>query len=216
MNRRDFLRTAGGTAGGTTALAASGSASAAEGGDDGGGGGGSPDYGGYLSGANNYGGTTEDLRGQDEVTIEVGAGSTGLAFDPAAVWIDPGTKIVWEWTGEGGGHNVVGDNVDFSSGSPVAEGGTTYERTFESSQIVKYFCSPHQTSGMLAAVAVGDDIPTVQPSAGPGKPTLKDAGVNIQEHFVGVGVMLAMSITMVFTFFVLKYGESPNTKGGSN
>jgi halocyanin-like protein len=216
MNRRDFLRTAGGTAGGTAALTASGSASAAEDGGEDGGGGGSPDYGGYLNSANNYDGNTVDARGQDEVTIEVGAGSDGLAFGPAAVWVDVGTSIIWEWTGEGGAHNVISDNSDVDSGGPVSDAGTTYEVNPEESQIIEYYCSPHQSQGMLGAVAVGDDIPIAQPSEGPGEPELHDAGVDIQEHFVGVAVILAMCITSVFTFFVLKYGESPNTKGGSN
>jgi halocyanin-like protein len=215
MNRRDFLRTAGGTAGTAAAVAASGSATAASEGGGGGGGGAKPDVGGYLQGANNYDGEIVDARGQDEVTIDVGAGD-GLSFGPAAVWVDVGTTIVWEWTGNGGAHNVISDNVSaVDSGSPVGDTGTTYEFTPESSQIIEYYCSPHESSGMLGAVAVGEDVPMVQPNQGPGTPTLHEAGVDIQEHFVGVAVMLAMSITTIFTFFTLKYGESSHTKGGN-
>ena len=219
MNRRDFLRTAGGTAGGTTALAASGSASATEDGGGGGGGGSAfPDWGGYLSSANNYGGTgsVADMRGESEVTISVGAGENGLAFDPAAVWIDAGTTVTWEWTGNGGNHNVVSDESDIDSGAAVGEEGATYEQTFEESAIHKYYCSPHQTSGMLGALAVGEDIPTVQPQQGGGEVSLHEMGVPIQAHWVGIATILAIGISFVFTFFMLKYGESAHTKGGNN
>jgi halocyanin-like protein len=215
MNRREFLRTAGGAAGGTAALAASGSATAAEEGG-GGGGGEQPDYGGYLDGANGYGGSTTDLRGQGEVTIEVGAGSDGYAFNPAAVWVDPGTTIVWEWTGEGGQHNVVGNNVDFTSGDPIDEEGYTYEETFEESQIVEYYCSPHENLGMLGAIAVGDDIETVSVGGGGGEQDPEHMGVPFQAHFVGLATLLMLAVSFVFTFFFLKYGESAHTKGGNN
>ncbi|PSP92060.1 halocyanin domain-containing protein, partial [Halobacteriales archaeon QS_4_66_20] len=48
----------------------------------------------YLSDANNYEGSVEDLTGEDSVTVEVGAGS-GLAFGPAAIQVDPGTTVTW-------------------------------------------------------------------------------------------------------------------------
>ncbi|MCU4718347.1 halocyanin domain-containing protein [Halapricum hydrolyticum] len=208
MHRRDFLRTAGGAAGGAGALAASGSATAqaAE----------QPDYGGYLSGANGFDGSTVDLRGQDAVTIAVGAGSSGYTFDPAAVWVDPGTTIVWEWTGEGGAHNVVGENTDFTSGDTIDQEGYTYERTFEESGIVTYYCNPHQDLGMLGAIAVGDDVPTVEVEAGGGAQSPEEMGVPFQPHFVGIATLLMLGMTFVYTFFFLKYGESAHTSGGRN
>jgi len=213
MNRRDFLRTGGGAAGGSAAIAASGSASAAE--EGGGGGAVRPDFGNWLSSANNYDGSVEDLRGESAVTVDVGAGS-GFAFGPPAIWVDTGTSVTWEWTGEGGAHNVVGESNDIDSGSTVAEEGSTHEYTFEEGGIFNYFCSPHRGQGMLGAVAVGEDVPTVQPSQGGGEQDLHDMGVPIQAHFVGIGTMLAIGVSFVFTFFMLKYGESAHTKGGSN
>jgi halocyanin-like protein len=211
MNRREFLRTAGGAAGGAAAVSAGANpAAAAEGG--GGGGGSKPDFGGYLDGANNYDGSVSDQTGNSEVTVDVGAGD-GLAFGPAAVHVDNGATVVWEWTGEGGAHNVVSEDEVFNSGSPVGSG--TFEHTFEEDGIYPYFCSPHKGSGMLGAVVVGEEFPTI--SADASTPLdVQHMGSNIQEHFVGVTVILAMSITMVFTFFLLKYGESANTEGGNN
>ena len=127
-----FLKTAGGAAGGAAALnAGAGSVTAAseegEDGGDGGGGGGKPDFGGHLDGANNFDGSVTDATGQDEVTVDVGAGD-GLAFGPAAVHVDNGATVVWEWTGEGGAHNVVANDETFNSGSATSSG--TFEYTF--------------------------------------------------------------------------------------
>ncbi|MFB6143438.1 MAG: halocyanin domain-containing protein [Halorientalis sp.] len=215
MHRRDFIRTAGATAGSTAAIAAgAGTAAAAEEGGSGGGGG-TPDLGGYLDGANNYDGTVVDKTGQDEVTIQVGAGN-GLAFGPAAVHVDAGATVVWEWTGEGGAHNVVGENRDFRSGPPVGEAGHTYSRTFEQDGIVKYYCQPHRALGMLGVVVVGTDYPTVAPQTGPTPLNPEHMGIPFQAHFVGLATMLMMVVSLVFTFFLLKYGESPHTKGGND
>jgi halocyanin-like protein len=203
-SRRRFLRTAAGTA---TAAAATGTAAAASedgggGGGGGGAGGGTPDVGGYLQGANNYSGDVEDLRGQDEVTIQVGAGD-GLAFGPAAVWVDPGTTIVWEWTGNGGAHNVISDNVSaVDSGSPVGEAGTTYEFTPEESQIIEYYCSPHESSGMLGAVAVGSDIPMNQPSSGSSGPPLVPDNAKV----LGIASSFAMASTLGLAYLFIRYG----------
>jgi halocyanin-like protein len=137
------------------------------GGDDGGngGGGGDVDVEGeysdvhsYLSdnSANNYDGSGVDMTGESSVTIEVGAGSSGLAFGPAAVLVDAGTEITWEWTGQGGGHNVhlmQGPVEEFSS-ETVSEEGHTYSQTLDSAGNYLYQCDPHSANGMHGAVIV--------------------------------------------------------------
>jgi halocyanin-like protein len=71
------------------------------------------------------------------------------------VMVNPGTEVVWEWTGEGGGHNVVSDgDGPLDSGDPVSEAGTTYSHTFESEGMFKYVCVPHEALGMKGAVVV--------------------------------------------------------------
>jgi halocyanin-like protein len=216
MNRRTFLKTAGGAAGGAAALStgaapASAASETTEGGG-GGGGGGKPDLGGYLDGANNFSGSVTDMTGQDEVTVDVGAAG-GLAYGPAAVHVDNGATVTWEWTGEGGSHNVVNEAGEFDSGSTKASG--TYEYTFESDGIYKYFCTPHKGSGMKGVIVVGTDYPTKAAGAStPLEPS--NMGSNIREHYVGFAVVLAISISLVFTFFLLKYGESAHTSGGNN
>ncbi|MUW14433.1 halocyanin domain-containing protein, partial [Halorubrum sp. CBA1125] len=87
----------------------------------------------------------------------VGAGDVGFAFDPAAIRVDAGTTVVWEWTGEGGAHNVVsaeGSNSQFDSGQQVEEQGHTFEQTFDSAGIELYYCTPHRANGMLGAIEV--------------------------------------------------------------
>lgn len=109
-------------------------------------------YGGYLATANNFE-EVADRTGNDEVRVKVGAGEEALAFGPAAVEVSPGTKIVWEWTGKGGRHNVVEENGAFESPLYV-EVGQTFSQTFEEPGVVKYLCSPHETQGMLGVIDV--------------------------------------------------------------
>ncbi|MFC7041896.1 halocyanin domain-containing protein [Halonotius sp. GCM10025705] len=102
-------------------------------------------YGGWFDETDTYNGTV-DGTGQETVTISVGAGESGLTFEPAAIAIDPGTTVVWEWTGEGGGHNVVAENGSFES-QTVSEAGHTFEHTFgdeTDGELFKYVCVPHQ------------------------------------------------------------------------
>ena len=53
-----------------------------------------------------------------------------LAFSPAAIQVDSGTTVTWEWTGEGGAHNVVHEDGEFES-DLQEEDGATFEHTFE-------------------------------------------------------------------------------------
>ena len=111
----------------------------------------------YLSEARMYEGTIVDFTGQDEVTVEVGAGDVGFAFSPAAIRIDSSTTVVWEWTGNGGAHNVAsveGSESDFDSGDSVSEEGHTFEQSFDNTGIQLYQCTPHQANGMLGAIEV--------------------------------------------------------------
>jgi len=114
----------------------------------------------HLSDANNYEGSLEDMTGESEVTIDVGAGSNGLAFDPAAIRVSSSTTVTWEWTGEGGGHNVAsveGSESDFSSGDRVDEEGHTYEQSFDSTGNQLYVCEPHMAQGMKGAIEVVEE-----------------------------------------------------------
>lgn len=200
VTRRSFLR-AGGAAAGTAAVAGQ-AAAQEEGGEEAEV---EPTFDGYISGVD---GGYEDQRGEDEVTVEVGASGNGgnFAFSPAGVWVDPGTTVLFEWTGEGGGHNVVSEDDDFGldSGSPVSDEGVNYEFTFEEGGLAKYFCSPHKSSGMLGAVAVGEDVETRE--LGGGGSILPDS-----MKLLGVAGTAAMASTLGLGYVFIKYGGAGRT-----
>ncbi|TQQ79790.1 halocyanin domain-containing protein [Halonotius terrestris] len=126
-------------------------------------------YDGWFADTSNYNGTV-DRRGQDSVTVSVGAGDTGILFDPPAIVVDPGTTVVWEWTGEGGAHNVSEENGVFES-ETIGEAGHTFEHTFgedTDGEIFRYVCTPHQALGMVGAVAVGDAVEATAGGGGGG------------------------------------------------
>jgi halocyanin-like protein len=151
VSRRSLIRAGTGVVGIGTAAAAASPASAQS--DD-------PDFGGWFDKTDNYDGVVDET-GADEVTVEVGAsGNKGnLAFAPPAIRVDPGTTVVWEWTGEGGAHNVVAPDGAFDSGDPVLEAGTTFEQAFDSGGEFRYICEPHEAQGMVGVVLVGDASP---------------------------------------------------------
>lgn len=108
----------------------------------------------WLADAPNYDGDIADERENDEVRVTVGVGN-GFAFDPPAVRVDPGTIVVWEWSGEGGGHNVAAEEGAFES-DLHSEAGASFEHTFEEPGTFRYACTPHISMGMKGAVVVGD------------------------------------------------------------
>ncbi|MFC7166493.1 halocyanin domain-containing protein [Halospeciosus flavus] len=114
-----------------------------------------PDYGGWFDGVENDEGT-RDYTGQGEVTVEVGvpAGDgTDFAFGPPAIAVSPVTTVRWEWTGEGGSHDVVA--ADGSFRSPWHhEAGATFSHQFEETGLVRYYCEAHRELGMRGAVYV--------------------------------------------------------------
>jgi len=178
-----------------------------DGGGDGGdgGGGGQPDFGGYLGDTDNFGGSVQDARGQDEVTVEVGTEGNGgnLAFDPPAVHVDNGATVVWEWTGEGGSHNVVSEDGAFES-DLVGDEGFTFEHTFEEDGIFNYFCQPHKSVGMKGSVVVGEDFPTVGGEEGGEGPSALPSSAKT----LSVATMFVLVATLGLAYLFIKFGGS--------
>jgi|AntDeeMinimDraft_5_1070356.scaffolds.fasta_scaffold00104_4 halocyanin-like protein len=113
-----------------------------------------PGFDGYLDNADNYDGLVDET-GSGNVTVEVGTEANGgnFGFGPAAVRVDPGTTVTWEWVA--GSHNVEAEDGSFES-ELTDETGFTFEQTFEDEGVVKYFCMPHKSMGMKGVVVVGD------------------------------------------------------------
>jgi len=197
VSRRAFMRTAGGAAaaaGAATATAGTAAAQEVE-----------PDW---PSAAEGNVGSYTDARGQDSVTVSVGAGDQGLAFDPTLVWVDEGTTIVWEWTGNGGAHNVQtvedGGPAALDSGEAVGEEGYTYEYETggEDAGITHYHCVPHTATGMHGGIAVGEDIATVDVGGGSSDAVfVPDAA-----RALGIATFIAMVSTLGLAFVFMKYG----------
>ncbi|MFC7068732.1 halocyanin domain-containing protein [Halobaculum lipolyticum] len=124
------------------------------------------DFGGWFDGVANYDGVV-DRTGQSEVTVEVGVenGDGPYGFGPAAIRVDPGTTVTWEWNGQGGSHNVVAEDGSFES-ELVAEAGHTFSHTFESEGQFTYYCQPHEALGMKGAVVVGGGSSVSEPDFG--------------------------------------------------
>jgi len=107
----------------------------------------------YLSDAQNFDGDVADYTDTSEVTVENGAGARGMAFDPAAIAVSPGTTVTWAWTGRGGDHDVVAVNEFFES--ELVESSTkTFSQTFEDAGETLYNCSEHEDKGMKGVVVV--------------------------------------------------------------
>ena len=192
-------------AGGNESEAGGGSGNETDGGD-GGGAKEVPVFGSYVSSANLYSEEdTLDARGQDEVSVAVGA-DDGYAFDPATIWVSPGTTIVWEWTGQGNAHNVKANEglAGFDSGSAEEGEDVTYEYevTEEDAGITTYYCAPHESQGMKGGVAVGDDVETTTIETGGGPSiTIPDEALALT-----VATFFAMTTTLGLGYFFMKYG----------
>jgi halocyanin-like protein len=213
VSRRGFLRTA---AGATAASAAAGTATAQESteGGDGGGGGGPPDFGGFLDQVGNFDGSVADATGQDSATVEVGVQANGGAFGfgPAAIHVDNGATVQFEWTGNGGGHNVVSDGEGpLDSGSAVSSAGVNYEHTFEEDGIYPYVCVPHEGLGMKGAVVVGTDYPTQSSGGGGGGGSSGPPEVPNSAKTLGVATSFVMVATLGLAYFFIRYGGDYET-----
>ena len=97
----------------------------------------------------------EDRTGEEEVVVEVGAGS-GLQYAPAAIRVDSGTTVRWQWTGRGGLHDVAFLSADVST-SLRSEEGAEFSYAFDEPGEYRYECTPHSGVGMRGAVIVGAD-----------------------------------------------------------
>lgn len=112
------------------------------------------DFDGWMNDVSNYTGVI-DKTSVDEPVVVVGAdGNQGaFAFEPAAIKVATGTTVRWEWTGEGGYHNVVDQGGAFES-DLVQDAGYEFSHTFDSTGVYKYSCTPHVSLGMKGVVVV--------------------------------------------------------------
>ena len=96
-----------------------------------------------------------DRRNRSAVTVRVGARGNGgyLAFAPPVLRVSRGTTITWEWTGQGGVHDVVALDGGFAN-DRTAAAGATYGVAFDAPGTHRYYCTPHRALGMKGVVVV--------------------------------------------------------------
>jgi len=217
MKRRDILRAASVSAVGTTAAAAGGvAAQETEGGTATGTATGTGT--GTTTGTGTGTSGSAGSGGGPTVTVTVGPGGS-LVFSPGTdspLQIAPGTTVEFVW--ESDNHNIVVDSQPEDAGwegyETIENTGFTYEHTFETLGTYEYYCEPHQTAGMVGTIEVVEN-----PNAGGGgggEKELHSFGVPIHAHWVGAATILGIIVTIIFTFYVLKYGESAHTGTGRN
>jgi halocyanin-like protein len=104
----------------------------------------------------NYDGSVTDRTGTERATVMAGVPGNGgnFAFDPPVLKVSTGTTVAWEWTGEGGGHDVRFHDLDAGSGDITPAPGVHFEYTFDSAGVYRYACAPHRALGMVGAVVV--------------------------------------------------------------
>ena len=174
---------------------------------------------GTAAAAGAAGTATAQEGGSEEVVV----GPDGsLVFSPGtdeALQILPGTTVTFTWDSDN--HNIVVDSQPEGAGwegyETIENTGFTYEHTFETLGTYEYYCAPHQSAGMVGTIEVVEN-----PDAGGGggggggEKELHSFGVPIHAHWVGAATILGIIVTIIFTFYVLKYGESAHTGTGRN
>ncbi|MFB6220433.1 MAG: plastocyanin/azurin family copper-binding protein [Halolamina sp.] len=204
MKRRDFLRATGGS-GAAVALGSGVAAGQQETGTATGTSSGTGTATGTGAGTDSGGG------GGPTKEVIVGPGGS-LVFEPETLEITPGTTVNFVWDSDN--HNIVvesqpeGANWEGTPGdaSTTYDTGYEYSHTFDTLGTYDYFCEPHKSAGMVGTIEVVETL-----SQGGGEKELEELGVPIQAHWVGTATVLMLFVSLVFTFYVLKYGESPNT-----
>ena len=162
VSRRTLLRSAAG-AGVAASVGFAGVGAAQDGG---------PDYDGWFDDVGNYDGTTVDNTGQQSVEVKVGADGNGgtFAFAPPAMRVDPGTTVTFSWVSNT--HNVLVEEqpsgADWQGHEPIENQGFSFEHTFDTEGIYKYYCQPHLSLGMKGAVVVGGSDGASSGEAGAG------------------------------------------------
>lgn len=108
----------------------------------------------HLDGVGNFD-EVHDYTGEEEVTVlngEVDGIDQTFVFDPAAIRIEAGTTVVWEWAG-GDTHSVTDVDGEFDS-DLLSGDGETWDYTFDEPGTYLYVCTPHEALDQKGAVIV--------------------------------------------------------------
>jgi plastocyanin/uncharacterized protein YggT (Ycf19 family) len=103
-------------------------------------------------------------------TVDVTIGSNGnLIFSPSSVTIHPGDQVRWTWSSSG--HSTTSGSPGLPNGiwdSGIHNAGATFNRTFNSTGMFPYYCTPHGgCCNMVGTVTVVNASPTPSPTPMP-------------------------------------------------
>ncbi|AUV84567.1 hypothetical protein C2R22_23370 (plasmid) [Salinigranum rubrum] len=96
----------------------------------------------------------------------------GYHFEPHVVRVNVGGTVTWN--NESGSHSttayhpdndqpqLVPDGAATWDSGIVSEQGATFEHTFETEGVYHYYCTPHESLGMIGSVIVGEPDPHEQ------------------------------------------------------
>ena len=162
--------------------------------------------------------------GSSEPTATAEPGVTEVAlvdyeFDPgtkAPLKVPSGTTVRFTW--KTGGHNIhvdtQPDGANWQGVSSVESAGYTTSHTFTVEGKYHFWCVPHKSLGMVGDIVVQKGASLPGQGGGGGGATPPDPekmGVPFQAHYVGIAALLGLTTTLIFTFFFLKYGETPHS-----
>lgn len=237
MNRRGVLRAAGGAVAGLIGVAKGrrdgAAASGTTGGRDGrlageGGvvpaqegngtdGNGTATPAGNQSAGNESTGNQTAGGGGGQATVAVGPNGN-FVFEPGTdepLYVTPGTTVTFVW--ESNTHNIVVESqpqgADWQGVEEIHDAGYEHSHTFETAGQYHYYCRPHRDLGMVADLVVNEAgaPPGDGAEAGGGEVDPEELGVPFQAHYVGIATILAIVVSLLFAFFLLKYGESTHS-----
>jgi len=164
--------------------------------------------------------TTSGGGGGETVTVNVSTENDDFVFQPGTsepLYISPGTTVEFVWKGSIG-HNVSVQNqpsgASWEGHETLETAPFTYSHTFETKGEYEYVCTPHESSGMVGSIVVNESGQAPVPEGGE-ELSPHEMGVPFQAHFVGIATVLMMIVSTIYTFFVLKYGESRHASGGT-
>ncbi|UHQ99267.1 plastocyanin/azurin family copper-binding protein (plasmid) [Natrinema zhouii] len=131
-------------------------------------------------------GDTHEAEGEATSGAEVTmvTNDSGTHFEPHVVRIEPGESVTWNL--KSGSHTTtayasandkpqrIPDGSEAWDSGKITEEGETFEHTFETEGIYDYYCSPHENTGMLGSIVVGDPKLNNQPGMGEPQSSLPD------------------------------------------
>lgn len=109
---------------------------------------------------------------------------SGTHFEPHVVRVEPGETVTWAL--ESGSHTTtayaqendkpqrIPDDANGWDSGTLSDQGATFEHTFETEGVYDYFCAPHESTGMLGCVVVGDPNLDNQPGMAEPQSSLPD------------------------------------------